>query len=860
MQKKTFITPFIFLSLLFGTLFPTNIALAANEPSAENPWCIIQQDGTAGECFATAATCGPASGGMGCENYNKFKPAIQKSFENAASLPKKATDAILTGVSGLIMDGIALIAQWINEIAAIFLTQMAYILDAAIDVTIKSSTYAELAVVNIGWTAVRDFSNMFFIFALLYIAILTILGLAGSNTKRWVAHLIIGALLINFSLFATKVVIDAGNVLAVGFWEKLKSDQGSEEINSAAAHFMQGFKIQSAYSNTDAKANGGAGETLPMDSSTRALIFFGGAIMMFIAGYLFLAGAIMMIVRTVTLILLMIFSPFAFLGFSLPKGGGFAHTWLNKLIGSTFVAPAFIFMLYLNALIISSLDDEKLASAAGSNASAAFLGSAANFPVILNFVTMAILLLSSMTVANAVSSGAGTQAGSLSKKLLGYGGGLAVGAAGIAGGRLGRQVGGSLGRVAQNSKAVQRLAAKDNLVLRNFGRAVQKTGQKMSEGTWDVRNTGAIKTANKGLALTNTGITLQGTGEASKKSFTTHGGLVGGAVAAGTTAALRKAGAKEWVDQEPLRFRGSKNEEELIKEAKERFKGNPKAQELFLKDHGVQLDAARNKEISNEIKREERKKENVKDIEERLKTQAGVDLKEIGKMKPEEIEALNKKIEENMGQMAPDVADKFVKEFSGALEKISGKEYADMGQNFLNLALVQRAANGKHLAEVNTRLSDGTMVMDKPQEYSDKLAQTVFTRGTDGGKSWMRNQMRQGNSSLTIDGAGELNKALAIADEDEREKSIRNAMSFMSHDQVAGLQNDQLLALDPYLTDGHYKAMGTKKRTELKKLIEDRDTAQKAAITAQTQAAQAAKDAAEKTKRDAALDAESKLV
>lgn len=713
MQKKTLITPFIFLSLLFGALFPTSVALAANEPSPENPWCIVQQDGTAGECFATAAICGPASGGAGCENYNDFKPAIQQSYENAASLPERVTNAALSGISGLVMDGIALIAEWINGIAAIFLTQMAYILDASIDITIKSSVYANLAVVNIGWTAVRDFSNMFFIFALLYIAILTILGLAGSNTKRWVAHLIIGALLINFSLFATKVVIDAGNVLAVGFWEKLKSQQGSEEINSAAAHFLQGFKIQTVYSNTDAKANGGAGETLKLDSSTRAMIFLGGAIMMFIAGYLFLAGAIMMIVRTVTLILLMIFSPFAFLSFSLPKFNGFAHTWINKLIGSTFVAPAFIFMLYLNALIISSLDDEKLTSAAGSNASAAFLGSAANFAVILNFVTMAILLLSSITVANAVSSGAGTQAGSWSKKLLGYGGGLAVGAAGIAGGRLGRQVGGSIGRVAQNSKAVQRLAAKDNLVLRNFGRAVQKTGQKMSEGTWDVRNTGAVRTANKGLALTNTGITLQGTGEASKKSFATHGGVVGGAVAAGTTAALRKVGAKEWVDQEPLRFRGSKNEEELIKEAKERFKGNPKAQELFLKDHGVQLDALRNKGTKTEIDRAMAKDEAKKEIKEKT-------------ARFQELEKLQKE-----GRMTPEAAkiegEEIAKSVEKAMKNLTSFERAELAEEHGGNSIFTRNLSKNDLAQINKLEADGKYTPGKSP--TNTVAQTIMKDG-----------------------------------------------------------------------------------------------------------------------------------
>lgn len=711
MQKKTLITPFIFLSLLFGALFPTSVALAANEPSAENPWCVIQQDGTAGECFATVAICGPASGGAGCENYNDFKPAVQQSYENAASLPERVMNSALSGISGLVMDGIALIAEWINGIAAIFLTQMAYILDASIDITIKSSVYANLAVVNIGWTAVRDFSNMFFIFALLYIAILTILGLAGSNTKRWVAHLIIGALLINFSLFATKVVIDAGNVLAVGFWEKLKSDQGSEEINSAAAHFLQGFKIQTVYSNTDAKANGGAGETLKLDSSTRAMIFLGGAIMMFIAGYLFLAGAIMMIVRTVTLILLMIFSPFAFLSFSLPKFNGFAHTWINKLIGSTFVAPAFIFMLYLNALIISSLDDEKLTSAAGSNASAAFLGSAANFAVILNFVTMAILLLSSITVANAVSSGAGTQAGSWSKKLLGYGGGLAVGAAGIAGGRILRQTAGATGSVIAKNKKIDEYARSKNWMVRNVANVAKKSGNAMAKGTWDVRNTGFVKGVNTGLGAAGTGISLQGVGSASKKSYATHGGMVGSAVAAGGTGALRKLGVD--IDQEKFGYKGTAREEDYIKIAKERFAGNPEAQKLYLQDRGVQLDEKRNKGTKTEIDRAMAKDEAKKEIKEKS-------------ARFEELEKLQKE-----GKMTPEAAkiegEEIAKSVEKAMKNLTSFERAEMAEEHGGKAIFARNLSKSDLAQINKLEADGKYTSGVSP--MNTVAQTIMKDG-----------------------------------------------------------------------------------------------------------------------------------
>ena len=65
-----------------------------------------------------------------------------------------------------------------------------------------------------GWGAVRDVANIFFILMLLYVAIKTVLSLNVTDNKRLVGVIIIVALLINFSLFTTKVVIDASNIFS----------------------------------------------------------------------------------------------------------------------------------------------------------------------------------------------------------------------------------------------------------------------------------------------------------------------------------------------------------------------------------------------------------------------------------------------------------------------------------------------------------------------------------------------------------------------------------------------------------------------------------------------------------------------
>ena len=67
------------------------------------------------------------------------------------------------------------------------------------------------------WGIVRDIVNIFFIVSLVYIGIMTILGIHASENKKMVGMVVLIALVINFSLFTTKIVIDASNIMAKGF-------------------------------------------------------------------------------------------------------------------------------------------------------------------------------------------------------------------------------------------------------------------------------------------------------------------------------------------------------------------------------------------------------------------------------------------------------------------------------------------------------------------------------------------------------------------------------------------------------------------------------------------------------------------
>lgn len=625
-----------------------------------------------------------------------------------------AKDWIVSEGGKLIGDALVGLASLLFDAAGFFLAMMAYVLDYAINLTINSALYNGLDVINIGWTTMRDFANMFFIFALLYVAIKTILGLAGGSTKRWVANLIIAALLINFSLFLTKVVIDAGNVLARGFWEQMtvtiQGPNGPVTGPTASMHFMQGLKLQSSLDTVV-----GGGMQVSPDATKKIMVYLGGALTMLIAGYVFLAGAILMTIRSVKLILLMILSPIAFLGFALPVGGGFSAKWLSTLIGSTFVAPAFLGMLYLDSLIINGLDLNRMTNANGAKLSGALIGDPGSFAIIYNYLVVIILLLASLTIASQVGNGMDSQVGKFAKQGLGRGAGYAFAGSAMAG----RQYLGKAGKMAmkdekwvkEQNRLVTKAGMKDATIADKLratrANALLATAKGASYATFDARNSGMV---NKGLALG--GISA---GAGTKKSYVT-GGEVGSSITG--------------------RYRGTDKEKELIETAKSRYE-DPAAQKSYLTRKGVELDEKRNKDVKKELDRGiavEGEKANVKALTKEYK-------KAQEKRESKEYTDAQLKAE----------GDRIAELLKGPLSKLSGKESTELlTEEQLRMAPVIANLQAKDLASLTL----------KAQELAPETIAAINAGiGRNGGSAsavnYMKNQSKVGGP-LSYDAKGDL--------------------------------------------------------------------------------------------------------
>ena len=262
---------------------------------------------------------------------------------------------------------------------------------------------ANVGVVDIGWKLFRDLSNMAFIFVLLYIALSTILGIG--NYKKMLINVVIAALLINFSLFATNIVIDASNIIANAFYQPM-ANAGKGGISGKISSSLRLNTIYK-YDKITGKASTGGG----LGEKNIFTITIMGSIFMMVTAFTFFAVSIMLIARVAILMILMVLSPLAFLSFVLPglKEKVF-NKWWSTLVEQSFFAPIFMALLYV---VVSGISSEafrsSLAGASNSSFSSAFTGGA-QMMIVLNFVLIIALMITALNIAKSMSGAAGTAA------------------------------------------------------------------------------------------------------------------------------------------------------------------------------------------------------------------------------------------------------------------------------------------------------------------------------------------------------------------------------------------------------------------------------------------------------------------
>lgn len=432
------------------------------------------------------------------------------------------------------------------------------IVDFLAVVTLNSDMY-RLPFVQTIWTIVRDFANIFFILVLLYAAFQVILGLGHGGGKKIIASVILMALLVNFSLFISRVIIDSSNVLALIFYNKIECEVKHKDGSVTNCEhvpvtkdtskvvekpltlslvksiridmffkpeFLQQLPKDPKYWETDSckirhRTDGVCYDyTLSTEMALAMMITYG--IFIWPMVWIFFKVGLTFLSRIVMLILYMVISPFAFVTATTSKFSnidtiGF-NSWIKKLIETSFFITIFMAILYLVARIMSvDLFGSVLAEADGRSIEEAFI------IIFIPFVLVFILLKKGSDYAMKAT---GELTGALLSgvKILGGValGGAALGAAGVA--VAGRQTLGAVNKYTQNDSARKNVLTfkdtkKDWDKARTSTNVFKKAQYGVSGAFKGLRNAPKALAALGGEGLTRIGRQTDATGNVIRKGW-----------------------------------------------------------------------------------------------------------------------------------------------------------------------------------------------------------------------------------------------------------------------------------------------------------------------------------------------------
>lgn len=333
----------------------------------------------------------------------------------------------LGGIGGAMNTGLGWsIGLALSPIVAAMTTLMAMVtswvgslFDIAISYTIVDySTYLGGSIqdgINTVWVAFRDLANIALIGIFVYIAFMVMLGVQNFSAEKFAVRVIVIALLINFSLFFTKVVIDVSNITAIQFYKTLNVTTNNKSI---AETFMSKIGISSAWS-TQSFIDAGNVSTSGFTNLLAYAIFTS----LFLATVIsiFLYAIILLFSRALTFIFLMITSPLAFAAFMIPQMEKYWKTWWSLLIKNALFAPLFIMMLWATLTITTGLQGD------GKSIANIITGDLGAIGGLFNIIIILGLFYASVKISSSLSLMGTNLAESIAKKSFNFGAQLSPG-------------------------------------------------------------------------------------------------------------------------------------------------------------------------------------------------------------------------------------------------------------------------------------------------------------------------------------------------------------------------------------------------------------------------------------------------
>jgi len=303
---------------------------------------VIGPDGTE---YDLCTGCGPWP--------NEWPNCLLCFVQYIASLPVRLIFAVIVGIIGLL----ALVAGLFYAVTA---TIVNWLIGIIMSVGVIPGNPLTPKIVEIGWSFSRDFANLFFILALAFIGLATVLRIKEYEMKKALPVLIIIALLINFTPVIVGFVVDMGNIVTKFFLNHAGSvDTLKDTLNMAIGYL--GNSLARLFLE-----DGHFYQNFPeIILKFLFITVYGVVLLVFfaLATFIYLLIGAVFFFRTVLLWVLMILSPIAFLSKVFPDSKttkmvfpDILHwdKWWEKLIQWTVIGIPISFFLFLSNLVMSA--------------------------------------------------------------------------------------------------------------------------------------------------------------------------------------------------------------------------------------------------------------------------------------------------------------------------------------------------------------------------------------------------------------------------------------------------------------------------------------------------------------------------
>ena len=398
-------------------------------------------------------------------------------------------------------------AYFILQIMSLLLWASGYLLDKVLEITVTtfSDNINKIEGIKTVWVVVRDLMNIGFIFLLIFEGMKKILGLGG-DAKKLVIGIIFTSLLLNFSLLITKVIIDASNIVTIGFYNSIVSGsnknltttidgnvngsglQLSQNKDGLSSVFMNTINVTSIFKKDSIDQ---ASQGLPDKGRTsRIILLLFGSLIFLTVSIAFIAVSAMFLVRYITLIVLMVLSPVAFMGYAFPSIQSSQKDWWTTLKGQCLFGPIYMFMTWMTLVLAAGI----IPQANDPSGWAGLVnGKGANIVLVINLAVVLGLVIMSIKKAKEFAVMGSSMLGTATNWLTAAAGGVLMG--GVAGGVL-RNTVGRAGSAISESEWLKDKASKGG-VGGAASKLALKAGVKTASSSFDIRATETSKNVLK---------------------------------------------------------------------------------------------------------------------------------------------------------------------------------------------------------------------------------------------------------------------------------------------------------------------------------------------------------------------------